>query len=95
MAHGVVVAGIEKRHARVESGVDGGDAFVAVGRTVERGHAHASEAERADFRTVLSESAGGHHDVLLVFETSYIAYVLTDFNICQYAFRASDWGYGN
>ena len=48
VAGAVEVAGVEQVDARVQRGVDGGDALRLVGRTVEVGHPHAAQTEGRD-----------------------------------------------
>jgi hypothetical protein len=45
MAHAVEIAGIEKRDAGVEGGMDRGDGLLAIRRAIHARHAHAAEAE--------------------------------------------------
>jgi len=59
--HPVEVARVEQVDARVEGGVDRGDALVAVGRPVQPGHAHAPEPERGDGRSGGAELRGWQH----------------------------------
>ena len=51
MAHAVEIAGVEKRDAGVERGMDRGDALLPVRWTIRPRHAHAAEAEGGDLRT--------------------------------------------
>ena len=60
VAHPVVVAGVEQRDARVERGLNGGDALPIVSRTVEIRHAHASETECRDSRPGRAERSRDH-----------------------------------
>src|SRR5215471_12628774 len=43
MAHAVEIAGVEQGDAGLERRMNGRDAFVAICRTIEIGHAHAAE----------------------------------------------------
>src|SRR5690606_6879421 len=58
VAHGVEVAGVEQGDAGLQGGVHGGDALGPVRVPVERGHAHAAEAEGEDPGAGGSQCAG-------------------------------------
>ena len=48
VAHAVEIAGVEQCDPGIQRGVDGGDAFAAVGGAVDVRHAHAAEADGGD-----------------------------------------------
>lgn len=60
VAHGVEVAGVEQGDPGVQGGVDRGDRLRPVRLAVQRGHAHAAEAEGGDLGTGGSERARVH-----------------------------------
>ncbi len=47
VAHSVEVAGVEKCYPGIKRGVDRGDAFLLIGRSIRIGHAHGSQAQCA------------------------------------------------
>ena len=65
VSRSVVVARVEQRDARVEGRVDRREALRPIRRTVQVGHAHASEAHRRDARAVGAERASDHVSPLL------------------------------
>ena len=58
--HAVEVAGVEQRDAGIQRGVNRGDAFGAVVRTVHVGHAHAAEADGGNLGAVATQRAKHH-----------------------------------
>jgi hypothetical protein len=78
VAHAVEIAGIEQGHAGVHGGADGGQAFGAVGRTVQVGHAHQAQAELCDLRAGAAQFAGLHHVLQCVGESRCDHYAFID-----------------
>src|SRR5471030_2158406 len=71
VAHGVEVAGVEQGDAGVERGVDGGDGFGAVGRTVPvLRHAHQAEADLCHLRAGVAELTCLHGISRVVFKVA-------------------------
>src|SRR5207253_8982211 len=67
-ADAVHVGGVQEGHSAVECVVDRRDRFIVAARAIEFAHAHAAEADRRDFGTILAEAAlGDLKHVLLPF----------------------------
>src|SRR5688572_25703168 len=58
--HAVEVARVEQGYARIERGVDGGDALGLISRAIQIGHAHAAEADRSDVGSFGTKSTCDH-----------------------------------
>ena len=56
VAGAVEIGRVDQRDAGVERGLDGRDAFGIVGRTVAAGHAHASETDSGNLRTMAAHA---------------------------------------
>jgi hypothetical protein len=60
VADAIEIAGVEQCHSCIQRGMDGGDALVAVGRSVEIGHTHAAKAYRRGAGACGAEGAVFH-----------------------------------